>query len=338
MKYFTKKIIHLNTIFLNNRIISYKFFSTSTQIIKNVAQLNEKLDEMKSPKGLVVLINGTSSSGKSTLSKHLLTKGFFSYSFDQTYMKLWLEEIEAHSKTSILPFVNSHPSLVTNLWKEYFGFKGYHYYDYKPKEKVQAARNALSLVATNSPKLHDQFVYDKIYESGVHILQTGGCITVDGVFNNEGLLYFNNSFSKGIQQTVHVLRYESILENIKRVINRNTKAIKEESIDFRNPALVLDNFRDLYKIKSVQEISKDILVIDELNIRDIENSIQIIKEHTDILAEQLFDSKLKQKAFVDNVYSSVNLFTDFIDQSAGLSVVAQPNVDLILKVDLLGDI
>ena len=185
--------------------------------------------------------------------------------------------------------------------------------------------------------LHDQIVYDRIFTSARPILQNGGVISVDAVFDAESLLYFGHSFSRGSQSFAYVLRYESVLENIKRAVGRNTKAIDEGNADFRNPGMVLDNFRDLYNVKSPKEVAENGLVIDELKIKDIKTAIQLIKGHTDFLAVELFDSEEKQKEFVDGVYSSIHLFNEFIEQSGGLCVVAKSNIDFVVKVDLLGE-
>lgn len=329
---------YFRTIFAYDKIVSYRFFSTSAQIIKDVKQLESQLEGMKSSEGLAVLINGASSCGKSTLSKHLFTNGYIPYSFDKTYMELWLGHINTHSNIDIATLGINRPYLIEDMWKEYLGFK-VHWDKYRKSDAiVQHARYALKLALSDPTELHDQTVYNKIYENARPILQTGGSITVDAVLNAEGLSYFEHSFSRGAQNIAYVLRYEPVLENVKRIIERNKMALDKGNTDFRNPFMVLDNFRDLYYVKSVQEVTDDELVIDELRIRDVEDALRMIKEYAHVFAVELFDSENEQKKNLDNTSSSVHLFGEFIAQSSGLCVVAQSNVDFVVTVDLLGDI
>jgi hypothetical protein len=222
--------------------------------------------------GKVLVINGTSSSGKTTLCKYLSKFGFNKINSDEILDEVMLDFFSRFTKNVLLVksfLVNDDITRVLN--------------GYKVKE-VNYSKSQLMLIKILQDEInhilkhhfpHKMEIYDKIYEKAAKYVFSGQDVVIDIVAKGDSIDMLSYCFRYYPIKTV--LLYCSLQENLIKCIKRNYTSLSTDGIDYRYPAVIIDQYDSFYTFILKNNISKKDKVIGIVNKDQVRAILEIAK-------------------------------------------------------------
>lgn len=261
--------------------------------------------------GKVLIINGVSSSGKTTLTDHLAKYGFIRVNPD-----------EAREEILIKKFKEAIPNLVTFaeeflpqhvLCKILLGYKvDSSKYTCSHQQLITTLKNQVKLVTEKVIREFpsEQVIFDLTYQKSQKFIFSGQNIVVDVVLTDDSDVTLFSSCFRGHPITT-ILLYASLEENLNRCFLRNELSFKNDTFEYRDPAWVIKQYFQFYG----HEAEKNDQAIGKVNK---ENTKLILKKAIDhaqylysIYSEQTFGNvepiKNIQK-LIEQATESMNLY------------------------------
>lgn len=286
--------------------------------------------------GKVVIINGTSSSGKTTLSTYINKFGFYVIKSDDTYDELLFNYLS--NSISDMPllkiFLNS-----IDLISIMHGYKIQEQKYSKPQIKIiKIIQDNINLLILNSryPVITKKELYDSMYEKSKQYIFSGQNVLLDLVARDEDtinmLRYSFNYYPLKI-----CLLYSNLAENLKKCFLRNYISLKNDEANFRTCSMVMNQYKDFYKFKLKQDINSTDTVLEKINKKEILNilDIAIFHEHNLIwdLQSKLINPVLKETQGKDLVKDMVEMLRDkmMLKVCEEVFVISTIKYDFLLK-------
>jgi len=205
--------------------------------------------------GKVVLINGVSSVGKTTLTCKLNTFGFNKVSIDDVYDKILLDHLSAFICYEMNYFRCYGLLKFDDIKKIFFEHKiNENNYTKLQLEFIDHLKTCVSEI----PKVPDWFqdperalirVNDEIFNEVKKFIFSGQNVVIDTLITSDEQLDCI-SYCFGRYPIFTVLLYSSLEENLKRCFLRNEKSFKENSFDHRSPTNIINQYCTLYNFTS----------------------------------------------------------------------------------------
>lgn len=230
--------------------------------------------------GKVLLINGTSSSGKTTICKYLSNFGFNLISVDELYDNVLLDFLDKFSKN--ISYVNSF--LIDGDAKRILS-------GYKVKEDnysknqlatIEILQDEINHIVKHNSLPNKIEIYHKIYEKAKKYIFSGQDVVIDILVNENSLNMLSYCFNYYPMKVA--LLYCSLEENLEKCFSRNSISLKTNTVDFRYPAMIVDQYNKFYSFVSEDSVSKEDNVIEMVN----KDNARIILEVAKSLDYDLF--------------------------------------------------
>ncbi len=286
--------------------------------------------------GKVVIINGTSSSGKTTLSKYINKFGFNIINSDDTYDELLFNYLS--KSVSDMPLLKTFLNSIDLISIMY----GYKIQERKYSEKqikiIKIIQDSINLLILNSryPVITKKELYDSMYEKSKKYVFSGQNVLLDLVARDEDTInMLRYSFNSYPLKTC--LLYSNLAENLKKCFLRNYISLKNDEANFRNCSMIMSQYKDLYKFKLKQDISSTDIVLEKIDKKEILNilDIAIFHEHNLIcdLQSKLINPRLKETQGKDLVKGMVGMLRDkmMLEVCEEVFVISSIKYDVLLK-------
>jgi hypothetical protein len=219
--------------------------------------------------GKVLLINGTSSSGKTTVCKYLSKFGFNSINIDEVadevifgYFGKFTENIFLVKKF----LTNDDMTRILN--------------GYKVKE-VNYSESQLTIIKTLQDEINHILkhslpnkmeIYDQVYEKAKKYIFSGQDVVIDIVAKDESVNMLSYCFN--YYPMLIALLYSSLEENLIKCFKRNCASAETGTADYRYPALIVDQYNSFYTFISKNNVSKKDNIIEMV---DKDKTLAILK-------------------------------------------------------------
>jgi nicotinamide riboside kinase len=231
--------------------------------------------------GKVVVINGVSSTGKTTLCEYLETFGFNLFSRDNIKDEIIKTQHSVH------------------------------------KTEME--------------------IYARIYNKAKEFIFCGRDVVIDTVADDldiEILTYCFNYYP-----IVLGLLYSSLEENLKKCIQRNVLAVKnEELFEYRDLSLVIKQYNEFYKFIPQHNLFVCSKAFEKINVDSIERILGIVEYYEIRLLDTLEVSRDQSdyKTRISWLYSSIKVLRDTLDLISSEELVVVPKVKFDFFIQNLG--
>lgn len=204
--------------------------------------------------GKVVVINGVSSSGKSTLSQYLSNFGFNVISLDTIRDNLLLDYANKHFEKSI--FQMKEFLTDSEILKVLFGFKiAEIQHDTHKIEFIQGfQKKFFNLVVQDNDFLTTIKIFDQMYNVAQKFIFSGQNVLLDVMAYGEEINMLHYSFR---YYPIKIgLLYSPLEENLTKCFQRNYLSSKNGMIEYRNPIDIMSQYREFYQFVNKDNIYK----------------------------------------------------------------------------------
>ncbi len=200
--------------------------------------------------GKVLIVNGPSSSGKTTLSKSLKKLGFTHYSMDEV-----VSEIDIEDMRSWFPWIDETFTRrdVLHIWS---GFK----IDTTQYNADQLTRlkNLLPEIY-NSPNISSAEIFKRLYYKAIELIFSGFDVVID--LSIEDPTQFISLFNS--YPVVSITLYSPIEQVLSNCILRNNTALQTNNpLEYRLPSCVLEQYKKFFPVYSPMDLWAPYPVID----------------------------------------------------------------------------
>lgn len=286
--------------------------------------------------GKVVVINGTTSAGKSTLCKYLSRFGFNTISLDNVFDEYFYDSLTTPSQYVSTEFIEKFYSvkrILTNrdMFKILDGFpiKENAYKEYE-LEIVRDLQKDIPKVVKHITMPTKVEVSDRIYHKAKEFIFSGRDIILDLAFSNSDFDILSYSF--GYYPITIGLLYASLEESLRKCLQRSYVFFKDGNEDCRYPSQVIWQYKDFYRFVSSDNFGtsyKFLEKFDKVKVKTfLETAIccelNLLSNIKDIGADAYNPKMLKRSIEALNHAMSFDTFKE---------VVVVPNVkhDFIIK-------
>lgn len=263
--------------------------------------------------GKVIVINGVSSSGKTTLTGHLAQYGFNKITIDDIYDQHYI----GYLSSTIPDLMFKVKAFLTpnDFWKVLLQLKinATNYSDSQQRYIIKL-QNYLSDnsedIAMKCPSRME--VYDMIYNQAKKFIFSGLNVAIDLIMtSNSQIDLFSYCFNKYPMSVV--LLYLPLEENLKQCFSRNYMSKKYDLIDSRLPSEILDGYSLLYKCVTKENINSHDVQLAKVNKNAIISVLKYAIYDSSNLLNQAYSHSVyseKMKLLYDSIkkiYNSMNL-------------------------------
>jgi GTPase SAR1 family protein len=197
--------------------------------------------------GKILVINGVSSSGKTTLANHLKRFGFNKVSIDEAYDDIFINLLKKpfpHLFSPILSFIDFNDLkkilLQYNLNKEKYSIL-----ESKIVNQIGEYINQNREIILES--FTQENIYRIIYEKTRKFILFGENVSIDIILSdNEQLSSFSSSFNYSLLS--FSLLYTSLENNLSNCLQRNRTSVKNDLCDLRDMNTVILQYFKFYQI------------------------------------------------------------------------------------------
>ena len=236
--------------------------------------------------GKVVVINGVSSSGKTTLANYFQYSGFHRISIDDIYDQLYKNYLS--STIPDLIFKLGSFLSQSDFWKMLLQYQINlaQYSDYEQEDIIELQTyltNNSEQISATCPS--DMEIYDIIYEKSKKFIFSGQNVVIDLVMVNDTQVdLFSFCFNNYPVSTI--LLYLPLEENLKQCFLRNHNSSNKDLVDCRFPNQVLDLYLLFYKFITKEKVPARAVQLDRVNKDAIINILDHeIYDNLDLLSE-----------------------------------------------------
>lgn len=263
--------------------------------------------------GKIIVINGVSSSGKTTIVKLLSKFGFTAITCDDTIENILLESL--NSRNHIL-FLDSkkmlpHNNILEIMFNTMLG---------KSNDEGNYDVNQLSIVKDLEKSFIEiikklqaiditRLQYDKIYDNATKYILSGQNVVIDIVMESNSEI---DDFVRCFNNTPMFLGllYKPLIDNLQNCLSRNMLSDSSHNPkDFRDPSIIVTQYFNFYNFKSFDNVES---------------------QDQDVIVEKVQKGTIKSSELSNSVSEELN---KFMKLSAKSDVVVMPNVrcDFIIK-------
>lgn len=292
--------------------------------------------------GAVVVINGPSSSGKSTLSRYIGQYGFNILSLDD----IWYECCYNNIIQSSLDQVSISFKEKFSLAKKFLNHRDFLKlidgitikavcYDEYENCLLKEIQELLPTVLQNIVMPSPIEIFDLVYDKAREFIFSGRNVLLDLVVNED--IYFDMlSYSfRGYSITIGLL-YTSFEEGLRRCAQRNYKFLKDITTDYRFPSQVITQYRGFYEIIVDLLVAQREKIIEKLDKVLISKALKFAVEHEKLLLGILESKNIKETVMsyesgqIDN---QINAIIKEMDLLSGIevSILSKVKYDFIIK-------
>lgn len=301
--------------------------------------------------GKVLIINGNSCSGKTTLSKYLGKFGFHTISLDDLLTDIYSDYIRINffdRITTIESFVKD-----DDFTKILFGFK--FYLDKYTEEQISIIERFQQdiyimyeegLIELNPPTLIEKL--NSLYDKAKIYIFSGQNVVIDIAEPKANIDLLAYAF-RYYPITVALL-YNPLKENLKKCFHKNEVSLKTGQVHFRFPKDIIIGYQEFYKFVPKSDICQYDYIIEKTN------KAQLIKVLGHVTNHQLYLNKaLKSLLTIPHEYEEnytkkraietdklnilVSTVTEFIklENSQDIFMIPLVEFNYIINPNLMGD-
>ncbi len=301
--------------------------------------------------GKVLIINGNSCSGKTTLSKYLGKFGFHTISLDDLLTDIYSDYI----RTNFFDRITTIESFVKedDFTKILFGFK--FYLDKYTEEQISIIDRFQQdiyimyeegLIELNPPTLIEKL--NSLYDKAKIYIFSGQNVVIDIAEPKANIDLLAYAF-RYYPITVALL-YNPLKENLKKCFHKNEVSLKTGQVHFRFPKDIIIGYQEFYKFVPKSDICQYDYIIEKTN------KAQLIKVLGHVTSHQLYLNKAlkslltipheyeenytKKRAIeTDKLNSLVSTVTEFIklENSQDIFMIPLVEFNYIINPNLMGD-
>jgi hypothetical protein len=218
--------------------------------------------------GKVILINGPSSSGKTTLSQYLTKFGFYTVSSDNIRDELMFEYANNKFGDSVMSLLKMNLTY-TEIIKVLYRFK---FTENKhQKLEVEFVKTFQQVFIYSTFKdinfLTKIDIFERIYYTAKAFIFSGHNVVIDLALYDRDIDILSYSF-RFYPITIGFL-YSSLEENLMKCFQRNDISSKFSTANYRHPVDVINEYRNFYKFTSYKSNAPKFEKIDKDTIRNI---------------------------------------------------------------------
>jgi dephospho-CoA kinase len=274
--------------------------------------------------GKVLVINGASSSGKTTLSKVISHFGFIHISMDEVIDDIFSEYIN-NEFSVLLPytknFLTSGDILSIALRFKIDESK----YGKHEMEIIQKLKKQINS-AYNNIKINTLEIYDRLYEKAVGFIFSGQDVVLDVISEDISLL--QHSF-RSYPMVIGIL-YSTLEETLKKCFQRNYVALETgSSMEYRSLALVIAQYNFFYKFFSAENVSKLTPIIDVVSRPALENILEYAS-HCGRMALANLNKKLLEVPYNGVEYNDAMKYLDEAILELKMAIALQEDGQLVV--------
>ncbi len=292
--------------------------------------------------GKVLVINGASSSGKTTLCKYLSKFGFNTVSIDEVTDEVLFDFFGKFTKNILLV-----RSFLTDndMTKILHGYKvGNADYSESQLMILKVLQDEINhILERHFPSQLE--IYNKIYDKSKKYIFSGQNVVIDIVAKGDSIDMLSYCF--GYYPMKIGLLYSSLEENLMKCFKRNYISSKTDTSDCRYPAVIVDQYTSFYTFvvkNSVSKKDKVIEIIDKNKARAILEVAKCFDYNLFLyLKEKLYSemdyyhSKMSHSDVITWMHGKVNKIESDMMLDAAQEVCVLPKVrcDFVLKSSFL---
>jgi hypothetical protein len=327
----------------NNKYLTSAVYLKSLGLVENLndfSKINLKAEWRIWSKcfGKVLVINGVSSVGKTTLSKYLDKFGFNRISTDDVSDQYLFEDI-----MSIIPheILHAQKALINkeDIFKILSDIKvNKSKYSYT---QIQVINNLEIIIPTIKDLLLDRSlveINDRMYNEAKQFIFSGQNVVIDTVITEQ---YQIDLFSYCFRYYPFsmVLLYSSLEENLKKCFVRNELSFKNDVLDFRKPGLIIDQYCSIYKFVSRDTVTLIDKVLGKVNKVTTQDILKQAIYHTYKLSDYIDTTPESYTKWVQRVSLSVEKASNImmlLSDNNDIAVVPTITFDYVIDSACLG--
>ncbi len=281
--------------------------------------------------GKLIVINGPSSSGKTTISRCLEKFGFNTLSIDDIWYECFYNKVlDQHENQKIKNSI----TLVKGLLTQEDFIRLIDGLPLRYNKFLEHEKNAIDNLRSEIPNIFRSMelpspieIFDTAYEKAREFLFLGRNIILDLVVSD--VKYFSVlSYCFRYYPLNIALMYTPLDEGLKRCGQRNYKFFKSISIDYRYPGQVISQYLDFYNMHGESSVSISPLeVLFKKNIKKVlKNAVQQQNLLDNFLKERNID-EISQLQTTHNIHSQIDFVLEKINSFPGDTTYVFPKVD-----------
>ena len=254
--------------------------------------------------GKIIILNGPTSSGKTTAIKSLPAKKFHTVSIDDVWNKVFIKRILSSDTKDAYDFQTSLSVLIRETSAENVASL-LHTGSLirKEKHKLSILRHAANVKANlaemcelyGTPSLFE--LYEAITNESMSFICNGRSVVVEGVFKSEGQLEYFRHCTNHLPQ-ISVLLYSDTDSNLSKCINRNALFYTQSSYEFRFYSQTLLQRLDFFK-HSLQDSpkKKPSRILETISIKKMKAIIHKAEQEEKVLNHYLREHSMKKPLY-----------------------------------------
>ena len=286
--------------------------------------------------GKILVINGTSSSGKTNLSKNLSKYGFNLVSMDDVLKDIFVDYVS--SKFPEKMFLAKKILTPDDMLKILRGFKiRESRYEEQDINLIQDFQQIIQLVQRNINSPTSIEIFDRIFAKSQKFIFSGENVVIDVVADGCYIDINVLSYSFMNYPMKIGLLYNSLEENLRKCFQRNYISLKNNEEDFRYPSGIINQYKNFYKFVIKDDIYKYTDILEKIDKELIKGILEvaIYCEHNlsnDLKFRQVYSDEIiydSQKE-LDNAVKILKKVM-MLETSAEVFVIPAVKYDFIIK-------
>lgn len=280
--------------------------------------------------GKVVMINGLSCSGKTTLTKNLSKYGFNRISTDDINDQNILDQLN-----KLIPSNMSYAQKALikedDIKKIFLGHKiNKNKYDTIQIKIIEDLTDALLSV---KPCIHYLSLIEeqeKVYNEAKKYIFSGQNVIIDTVLETRSGID-SLSYSFNYYPIVKALLYSSLEETIRKCFSRNYSSFEDDLFDYRHPLKIVGQYFSFFKTTLHDNSFENYIVLEKVNKIKTKEILTLIPHNVYTFSQHVFydiisrEEEQKIKEAIDSVFNNMRLLSD-----EDVFIVSPINFDCII--------
>jgi predicted kinase len=267
--------------------------------------------------GKLVVLNGVSSSGKTTLSKAIEASYHYKrVSMDDIMSKIFIEKIMQQLPEELQSL--SHKDIMNVFFRCKFAGTSL---------EVQKLAAYLEVTQMQLPFPKIERVWKQVYEEMMPSILSGANVVIDLViYDNEGIQLLRSCLN--YYPFTHMLCYVPLEMNLERCAGRNQKALVNSELDIRFPGGIISQYLEFYRITK-QKTGADVHLLEKrLPQKELE---ELIKEEHELFRKVYVDPPTEAyNEIIDAITLLKSVVARSIDGDENYHIIPQITADFLI--------
>ena len=249
--------------------------------------------------GKVVIISGTSSAGKTTLSEYFKKFGFNLLSQDNIFIDLIIDNVNKE-----IGYIHSAKSFLTrnDMLKVLRGHKVKEgTYNQHQEELIHYLQVSIYLKKETAFFPSKLELYDKMYDCARKFIFSGQDVIIDAVISQPSFDVLSYSF--GYYPIIFGILYAPLEENLIKCFHRNCVSLNTDEVNYRYPSQVIQQYVKLYNFLPKNKISKIDQILEEINKPLVSKALKSANCFEEKLLSRLDNLKVFKYEPVDHMFN-----------------------------------